>query len=173
MKKLLFILFIAIYAVVGCKKETTINEKYAPGNLSIGINNDAKLRSIFDTLNLLDLKISRMRGFYFNAYLPADSINYLKNLLVQKSYLDLGEASISYHLPGNVIQVLCSQFNMNTINQEDFLNTIMNLNLVDRKENNKTILIEVPVGSEKFWLHELKKYSFIRWVELDYYVYGF
>jgi len=172
MKKLLFILFIAIYAGVGCKKETPISENYAPGSLSIGINNDAKLRNIFDTLNFLNLKISAMRGFYFNAYLPADSINYLKNLLEQKSYLSLGPASFKYFETDSSIRVLCSQFNMDLINQEDFLNTIVTLNLFDRKKNIKTILLKVPIGSEKFWLYELKKYSFISWVELDYYFYG-
>ncbi len=172
MKQLLSILALIAFFTISCKKDKAIpEEQYVPGDLSIGITSNADLRSVFDTLNVLDLKIATMHGFFYNVDLPADSLNSLLAFLDTKNYINTGtgwKASGYYYEPENTIRVLCSYFDMTPANQFDFLNTVSSLNLIDKHEDNKYMFIKVPVGSERYWLNELKKYPFIKWTELNY-----
>ncbi len=179
MKNLFLILCISFVTCTftGCKKEPHIsndtNEKYAPGDLLIGINNNAALQVVFDSLNFFNLKIEVMHGFYYNCNLPKDSINSLINLLNQKAYINASAGwsanshSVYFYPSENTIRITCSYFNMTSTHQTDFINTIISLNLVDRMYNAKYFHLKVPIGSEKYWMNELKKYSFVKWTALN------
>lgn len=171
MKQLFSVLVLIALVTVSCKKDKAITEElYVPGDLIIGITSNADLRTVFDTLNLLDLKIERMNGFSYNANLPADSLMPLLAYLNTKTYINTGtgwKANGYFYEPENAIRVLFSFFDMSPTNQVDFLTTISSLNLIDRQGETKNMHIKVQEGTEKYWLHELKKYQFIKWTELN------
>ena len=172
------ILIILIFATISCMKDKEdstkfSNEKFVSGDLLIGVSNNAELKTVFDTLNSLDLRISEMNGFFYNANLPSDSVNYLIKFLNQKPYINTGTgwsattSSVYYYQPESAIRVISSEFNMTAFYQTDFLSTIENLNFVERFGDTKYMLLNVPIGTEKYWLNELKKYQFIKWTELN------
>lgn len=174
MKQVFSVLVLIVFVTISCKKDKEITkEQFVPGDLAIGITSNADLRTVFDTLNVLDLKIATMHGFFYNANLPADSLKPLLEFLDTKKYINTGtgwKASGYYYEPEKAIRILCSYFEMTPANQTDLLNTVSSLNLLDRHGETKNMFIKVPVGTEKYWLYELKKYQFIKWTELNHIV---
>ena len=57
---------------------------------------------------------------------------------------------------------------MNTVAQQDWLNTMEKLQL--RPHNTlslKGLTLKVPTGTEQYWQHELRRYQIVKWVELN------
>lgn len=176
MMKKLFLLLISISTIISCKKENLIPDspdKYLPGDVLAGITNAADLQTLFDSINSFHLKIESMNGFSFNCNYPKDSIYSIINRLNQKPYINTGTGwsatthSVYFSTTENAILISCTEFNMTIANQIDFINTILSLNLSDRMKETKYIHLKVPIGAEKYWLNELKKYSFVKWTALN------
>jgi len=168
MKKIFSIFVLLTLLTMGCKKDEPT--PFVPGDLAIGITSNANLKTVFDTLNVLNFKIETMHGFFYNANFHKDSLKPLLDYLNTKQYINIGTgwtASAYYYEPEKTIRVLCSLFDMTPSNQIDFMITVDSLGLVDRHSETKCILIKIPVGTEEYWLTELKKYPFIKWTELN------
>jgi len=156
--------------VTSCKdRNKPTVERFVSGDLSIGITKNGELKTVFDTLNAMDLKIAAMHGFVYNANLPADSLHSLQIYLNTKPYINTGgwSASVYYHEPDRAIRIVSNLFEMDSSNQMDFLYTIDSLQLVDKQSDTKAMVLKVPIGQEKYWLNELKKQSVVKWAELN------
>jgi len=171
------IFLIVFFALIGCRKDpiidnTTNGIKFVPGDLIVGITKETELSTVFDTLNSLEISIKNVKGFHYKCYLPADSVNYLIKLFNQKPYVKTDywaatKGNVYFSVKENAILLLFGKFNMKLEYQIDFLETIKKMGLIDMKSDVRSLHLNVPIGTEKFWLNELKKYSFIRWTELN------
>ena len=172
MKKLLLILLPLIFLVSSCQEHVQ-EEKFAPGSVTVGIAANAEIDSIFNTLNGLNISIREMWGFTYLAPLPADSVNYLINLLNQKPYINTTSgwsattSTVYYSSSANAIMITCPLFDMDTINQVDLLSILELQHMEDGHNGYKYMCLKVAEGTEKHWVEELKKYPFVTWSELD------
>ncbi|KAF2515620.1 hypothetical protein [Flavobacterium foetidum] len=56
-----------------------------------------------------------------------------------------------------------SFFEMNESNQKDLLDLISSLKLNQKKKGN--LVLSIPEGTQTYWKTEMKKYSFVEWIE--------
>ena len=107
-----------------------------------------------------------MSAFIYDVSLPADSINYLTKLLSKRKYLYAD--AIYYYDATKSIRISTTEQSMTLANQNNFLIASDSLHLNDIHSDFKSIYLRVPVGTEKYWVNELKQQSFVSWAELNY-----
>ena len=170
-----FILGIIAVLFFSCSKDE-VEEKTIPNNadeinLAIGIEKDADLNVVLNTLNGLNFDIRQMNGFFYNSATPENGVTELIQLLNQKSYINTGSWSatpytVYYNQDEGTTRILNSFFNMTVANQIDLLNLISSLNLDDRLSETKEIYLSVPIGSHSYWKSQMMSYSFVKWTEV-------
>lgn len=146
------------------------NENSSVVNLSIGIQKDADLVLVLNTLNDLKFDIRQMNGFVYSSNSTEMSASTLIEILNQKTYINVADWGASptnvYFDPlKNNIQILNTFFNMNLENQQDLLNSIAMLDLKDCLSETKNIYLSVPIGSEAYWKTQMLTYPFVKWAE--------
>ena len=182
MKIIQYIVFALLFiAGSGCEKDPPApvpdEKEYVPGELLVKITSNADAKTVFDTLNHFDLYIAQMTNFYYHLDYPADSVSSLINLFNQKPYINYYDGmfqweattvNISYSHEAKKIEIFCSEFDMTTDNQADFLTLIDSLNMIPVSSNNRWMVLKVPVGMEEYWVDKLKKYPFVKSAEWNY-----
>lgn len=139
-------------------------------NLSIGIEKDADLNLVLNTLNELKFDIRQMNGFAYNGN-PAENSDYtLIEILNQKSYINVGgwgatQYNVYLDPIGNTIKIFNTFFNMTLENQQDLLSLLSTLHLEDDLSETKSMYLSVPVGSEAYWKTQMMTYPFVKWAE--------
>jgi hypothetical protein len=164
MKTCIFFLALS-FALFSCEKETgnkpVDNEGFVPGMLSVGFAKNARLKSAFDLMNKYHLRIVRVYGILYVSKLPADSIDYVVDMLKIKPYLYSDRTHI--HKDGDVyldvntgkITVIYLTNVMDEISQTDWFITAGLLKL-EEQPSLKSFLLEVPFGEEIYWRDKLK-----------------
>jgi hypothetical protein len=172
MKKIVAVFF--IIGIFSCSKSgsNTSNsgcDNYVKGEVIAGIKNTTSIEDAFSLFNSLDLPIDEMNGFFYTSPYSKDSLANLISYLNTKSYINARgfTASGFIHYQTGIINLTNIFFDMNAVNQQDWINTEKTLNLVDTKGGTKNIVLKVPVGQEKYWLGRLKESHMITWTELN------
>ena len=166
-------LLIFILSIFSCSKRKLQNDdtcsNYVKGDVVVGIRNTASIEEVFSLFYKLNLQIDQMGGFFYTSSYPQDSLTSLITYLNTKSYINTRSFSASayVHYQTGIINVVTFFFNMNTINQQDWIRTEETLKLADTKGVTKNIVLKVPIGQEKYWLNKLKENSIITWTELN------
>ena len=121
-----FTLGIIAVLFFSCSKDE-VEEKTIPNNadeinLAIGIEKDADLNVVLNTLNGLNFDIRQMNGFFYNSDTPENGVTELIQLLNQKSYINTGSWSatpytVYYNQDEGTTRILNSFFNMTVANQ--------------------------------------------------------
>jgi len=172
----LFFSFASFLFNISCTDDTTAPDnslQYVKGDLLVGITSQTEVEAVFDLMNRLNFSIDHMSGFFYYSSWPEDSINFLVDYLSSIKYLNsrgfsISENSVYYYQPENKIRVLTFFFDMNKVNQMDWLEQLEKLDLIGSNGENKDMLIKVPVGTEIFWQEKLKENEIIRWTQLNY-----
>ena len=151
-------------------EKTTIPANATDINLAIGIDKNADLNTVFNTLNSLNFDIRQVNGFFYNSNTPQTDVASLIDLLNQKTYINSGAwrattYSVYFNQEENTTRILNSFFEMNPTNQTDLLNLIATLNLEDRLSETKNIYLSVPVGTQNYWKTQMMTYEFVKWTE--------
>ena len=162
--------------MISCEKahDTIINEdeNIDSGNLIIGFNEDASLKSSFDLVNKFGLDITQVSGQHYISNLPNDRIDYVVKILETKQYLNNGRWRVVKN--GNVynnyrtgkITVLCTMVNMNEINQNDWFNIVEELKLIEQPSV-KVFYLKVPIGYEISWRDKFRDQLIVKWADLN------
>ena len=110
-----------------------------------------------------------MSGFFYTSPYPKDSLSILISYLNTKSYINTRDFSASayVHFQTGIINVTTFFFDMNSTNQQDWINTKNLLKLFNTQGDTKDIVLKVPVGQEKYWLNALKQNNIVKWTELN------
>ncbi|MDO7846695.1 hypothetical protein Q5H92_10030 [Hymenobacter sp. M29] len=169
-------------ALAACSKDNASPDgtprcsRYVAGDVAIGPQAATEAAQVFQLANSQGFSISKMHGFTYVSGLPADSLAYVKRVLLNKPYLNAqgftgGNASV--YAGDRKIHVVDSQFDMTPANQADWLQTLQTLQLTDeagaRCQSCKSVMLKVPTGSEQHWVTELAKNPLLRWAELNCY----
>ena len=172
MKKI-HILILLLLSNWACKKDPLIKDaKYVQGEILVGINANAELKDVLDVFNKLNFEIKEVMGFNYSVPIVADSLSGFVNFLNNKSYINChGFRAYAFYLKNEALVKNCSiYFDLNQSNQNDLFNCIQTGAWRERHEDTKCFYLGIPVGSEHYWLDELKKYPFVKWTELNAYM---
>lgn len=166
MKNLLIITSFFFY-FTSCKKEI---KQYAPGEILVGINSSTSIEQLFNNTNVYNLKIDQLSGYFYTTTIPSDSLNYLKNLLNTKNYINNRgfSASVWTHYETNIVHNTTFLFDMNLTNQMDYISTLIFLRMQDNLSNTKNMLLKVPVGKEIYWRDKFRNENWVTWSDLNY-----
>ena len=175
MKKVLFILILSLI-VFSCKKkiENTIiaQEKFIPGELSVGFKENISLKASFDLVNTYGLEITDVWGQHYISDLPDDSIDYVIKILKAKPYThnDIWNVNkngdVFNHYSTGKITVVGILLNMGETYQKDWYKTVVELKLVEQPSV-KVFYLKVPVGYEKFLRDKFRSHGIVKWAELN------
>ena len=88
--KILFDILIATILFAACDDgdHKTEEPQFVPGDLLVGIKSDVSIDKVFDLMNEKGVAIDRMSGFFSYSLLPNDSLTFINNQLITKSYLN-------------------------------------------------------------------------------------
>jgi hypothetical protein len=81
-------------AAGACQKETAEPAEpedaypFVPGELLVGITDGVPITKAFRLADSLNFTITRLNGFFYNSTLPKDSVDYVRSVLLRKSYLN-------------------------------------------------------------------------------------
>jgi len=146
-------------------------KQYAPGKVVVYTIDDVTINQTFDFINLFELEVKKITGLRNNfiSDMPLDSMQYIKNFLKTKPYIDTTCGPILL-LIDNKINIWTSLYYMhNEEYQTDWLMTIEDLRIVNN--NSFWIIFTVPEGKEKEWVLKFNEYEFVINAELSYYFY--
>ena len=170
--KILFGLLVATILLVACDDGDNKTEEplFAPGDLLIGIESNVSIDMVFDLMNEKGVAIDYMSGFSSYSLLPNDSLTFINNQLVTKSYLNKrGYSNQLGKIVNNRIQLNTIFFEMDLESQLDWLETIKKSQLKDLGID-KLLFIKVTPGTEKEWIGIFESHPYVRWAELNSYV---
>ena len=148
------------------RKSLTVNRLIMntlfPGLLRVDFVKNSRLKSAFDLVNDFPLRITRVYGILYVSKLPADSIDYVGDILKTKPYLYADRTHI--HKDGDVyidsktgkITVVYLTNVMDEISQTDWTITAALLKL-EEQPSLKSFILEVPDGKEIYWRDKFKQ----------------
>lgn len=171
MKSILLVFL--IISLFSCSKDKLQNDSsctdYEKGDVIVGIKNTASIEEAFSLFNKLNLQVDELDGFFYTSPFPQDSLTSLLAYLNTKSYINTRNFSADayVHYQTGIINVVTVFFNMNIINQQDWIKSEKALHLVDTNGGTKYIVLKVSVGQEKYWVNQLKENSMVTWTELN------
>lgn len=170
--RLRFNLLTLTILVISCNDERVDIEQrpFFPGDVIVGIKSSISIDMVFELMNEKGVLMDQMSGFYSYSLLPNDSLTFINNQLIAKSYLDKrGWSNQGGKIVNNRIQVITFFFEMDLESQLDWLETIENLQLKDLRAETKNLLIKVRPGTEKEWVRIFKSHPYVKWAELNEY----
>jgi hypothetical protein len=174
MKTFIYFLILGL-AVFSCEKDQVNkpaeNSDYVPGILGVGFAENARLKSTFNLVNNYHLEITRVYGILYISNLPADSIDYVTDMLKAKPYLYADR--LHEHKDGDVyidrntgkITVVYIMNVMDEISQTDWAITTALLEL-EEQPSLKSFLLKVPYGEEVYWRDKFSHEYIVSWSEL-------
>jgi len=167
-----FLLLLSLAALSACQKETVEPAEtadFVPGELLVGLKDGVPITRAFRLADSLSFDIKQMSGFFYNSGLPKDSVAYVKRVLLSKPYLNkkgfTGDA-VYFNTVDNKIRITDFFFDMDVASQQDWISTMQQLQLTSLNAA-ANMQLKVPIGSEKYWLTEVRKNSIVRWTELN------
>lgn len=169
MKKFIYFISISFIVFSSCKKsDINFCDTYVAGEIIIGTNENINLQEIFTFINARGYKIISSFGTYYESSLPIDSLDYVKNILSTKPYMnrDGWNGNAYLHYQSNKIMCVNQMMDMDINNQNDWLNTVQLLQLT-QKDNVTTFLVGVKEGKEKKIIKSLIENPYIKWAELN------
>ena len=144
---------------------------FMPGDLLVGIKSDVSIDMVFDLMNEKGVAIDVMYGFDTYSLLPIDSLTFINNQLISKSYLNnLAYSNQVGKVVNNRIELNTVLFEMNLESQLDWLETIKKSQLKDLEAINKLLVIKVAPGTEKEWREIFEPHPYVKSVSLNWYV---
>jgi hypothetical protein len=174
MKNLFLIFSFASFLFnISCSDNTTETDnslQYMKGDVIVGVTSQTEVEAVFDLMNEFELSIDQMSGFDYFSPWPQDSIESLIQYFSSISYLNKNGFGpfVFYSETDNKITILPLLYDMNLINQTNWLNNLDKMELIDCEGNFKNLLLKVPEGTEMSWVKKLKEYDIVRWSELNY-----
>ena len=156
-----------------CKKDPPIEGgKFVPGEILVGITPETELKSVFAFFNGQNFFIKQVTGFNYLVPIGADSVNGFKAFLNNKTYINAhGFHAYAFYLEKEAsVKNGSIYFDMNLQNQNDLISCLESGKWRDNHEEFKNLYMNIPRGTEYYWLAELKKYPFVKWVELNEYI---
>jgi hypothetical protein len=89
-RKTLFDILLVTILLAACDNGDNKTEEplFAPGTLLIEIESNISIDLVFDLMNEKEVAIDHMYGFHSYSLLPIDSLTFINNQLVTKSYLN-------------------------------------------------------------------------------------
>lgn len=170
-RNLLKILSLTIF-LTSCQKEELKNKerKFVPGDLIIGVKSTISIDKVFNLMNQNQLAIDQMSGFFSYSLLPNDSLGFINNQLISKSYLNQrGWSNQVGYIANDRILLTTFFFAMDKSSQIDWLKTAEKSKLVDLQTDTKNLLVKVAPGTEKEWMRYFESHPFVTWAELNEY----
>jgi len=161
------ILLIALFQT-GCKKE----QNFVPGQVLFGLYDNVSFRNGYSLFNQLDLEIRTLYDFQYELKTVEDSVDTIQAILDSKPYLTSGNRTSSANYFDSTIVVSANFFDMNDDNASDWFHTIDYLGLTENLTRNsfKWGSLNVPVGQERFWVDQLKRFDIISSAQLNSYL---
>ena len=133
--KILFGVLMVTILLASCDNEDfnkTEDIPFVPGYVLIGIKSDVSIDLVFDLMNEQGVTILSMSGFSSYSLLPNDSLTFINNQLITKSYLHKsGWSTQLASVVNNRIQLTIFFFEMDLDSQLDWLETIKKSQLKD------------------------------------------
>ena len=163
--KILFHILMATILLAACDDGENKTEEplFAPGNLLVGIKSNVSIDLVFDLMNEKGVAIDVMYGFYTYSLLPIDSLTFINNQLITKSYLNgRGWSNQVGKVVNNRIELNTAFFEMDLESQLDWLETIKRSQLKDLGAINKLVVINVTPGTEKEWLEIFEPHPYVK-----------
>jgi hypothetical protein len=102
--------------------------------------------------------------------MPPESLQYILDCLNVKPYTNDAAWKVTgyLHYLTNQIHIFLQLFDiMNREYQADWLESIIEFQLIELEDNGYTIYFNVPEGTEKFWVAKFKEYEFVEWATLN------
>lgn len=156
MKKPLNLLLLCLAILLGaCNESEEPKPEYKPGQIGIWLNTDVTINEAFTVINGYNLPIAELSEVYFNSALPVDSIPYMIRELQTKPYFQYPEGRIfSGFFPESqtTVSVFMDCINMTRSNQEDWLQTMVKLELTDSGVLGTHVTVTVTPGHEEEWV---------------------
>ena len=171
--KILFDILIVTILLSACDNGENKTEEplFLPGDLLIGIKSDLSIDLVFDLMNEKGVAIDRMYGFYTYSLLPIDSLTFINNQLISKSYLNNWDISNQVgKVVNNRIELHTTFFEMDLMSQLDWLETIKKSQLRDLEAIHKLVIIKVTPGTEKEWKEIFDSHPYVKSVSLNWYI---
>ena len=138
--------------------------------LIVSYPSDVSIDLVFDLMNEKGVAMDVMYGFYTYSLLPIDSLTFINNQLISKSYLNNWACSNQVgKVVNNRIELNTMFFEMDLESKLDWLETIKKSQLEDL-EVDKLLFIKVTPGTEKEWKGVFESHPYVRSVELNLYV---
>jgi hypothetical protein len=174
-----FILVLLALLLLSCEKDANntvydLDEIFVPTDVFVHTKPDCTIDKVFNFINSMDHPVEFIRNSMYYSALPSDSLQYVKNYLSAKPYINDGNAGYMtgyLHYQTNQIIVLPELTQIkNKAYQADWLHTMGILKLVEYAEQEESgyfILFHVPEGTEKMWVRKFKMYDFVEWAGLN------
>jgi len=141
---------------------------YARGDLLVGIKSNISIDKVFDLMNEKGVAIDVMYGFYTYSLLPIDSLTFINNQLVSKSYLNNWAYSNQVgKIVDDRIELNTTFFEMDLEAQLDWLETIKKSQLKDLEAADKLLVIKVTPETEKEWVGIFERHPYVKSVSLN------
>lgn len=126
---------------------------------------------VFDLMNEKGVAIDHMYGFSTYSLLPIDSLTFINNQLVSKSYLNNWAYSNQVgKVVNNRIELNTTFFEMDLVSQWDWLETIKRSQLKDLGATDKLLVIKVTPATEKEWIGIFEPHPYVKSVSLNWYI---
>jgi hypothetical protein len=169
-RKILFHILMATILLAACDHEENKPEEplFAPGKILVGIKSNVPIDLVFDLMNEKGVAIDVMYGFYTYSLLPIDSLTFINNQTIAKSYLNgRGRSNQVGKVVNNRIELNTTFFEMDLVSQLDWLETIKKSQLNDLGAIHKLVVINVTPGTEKEWLEIFETHPYVKSVSLN------
>ncbi len=161
---------LALLLIAACSKKKTAEPfELVKGDVAAGITAGTPVDSVFTLFNRLGLKLKKVMYFTYAVPYPLSKADSLNAYLNTKPYIDSIHWKANVHYDYVRQQVIFSQwlFDMDSTAQQDWLLTLDQLKFTDLNDSLKSVFLQVPEGTELYWVTELQKYSIIRWAEVN------
>jgi len=175
------IAFLAITIFLsGCHKDNNIftlpdYPEYVPSSVLVRLIPSYSIVNTFEFINSLELEVEVISSKVYLSELPVDSLEYIKNYLSARIYLNNDCSCDCYVNEQNKISIYPLLYFMNdTVNQNDWIKCMNNLLLTEQLDDGSRgyyINFHVPVGEEKEWIDLFNQYEFVETASYNYLFY--
>ena len=166
--KILFLLLI-VFFFINCSKEDNLD--FEPTDVLVRIKPEYSIKESFSFINKFNHTVEYVGLQSFISDMPADSLNYARNYINEKPYIDLENWPVYGFVVDNHYKVSPRLFGMHNLKyQNDWLETmqILKLNdILDDTSRGRWIFFHVPEGEELYWKKKFLEYSIVDHVELN------
>ena len=132
----------------------------------MGLQDTVGIANTFALFNQCsELLANEITDFVFTASPSPETAIQLRDFLNTKPYIGTHNRSaiVTEDSATGLFVITVTLFNMNIANQQDWLTTMTGLNLSDKSNTTKRVILNVPAGEEKYWILALQADSRVKY----------